>query len=202
MPESDKRWDPTESFFDPLAATIAWTPLSPGRTSSFRTHEAVAVGSNALELRATREAKLFGWSLIVGSLFDIVFVTVMGHSTGHWGYAIPFYIAGALFSFVGLAILESLPKVRFDRRAKRIARSAVKLLESTPALDLDQSEVHAVQVVPSQDDEGFRAYEINLILKDSSRVALVSHTREEALMSDARAVAAFLDVPLWIHDPV
>jgi hypothetical protein len=40
-------------------------------------------------------------------------------------------------------------------------------------------------------------YEINLILKDSSRVHVVQHRSKKRIRQDAAVLAEFLDKPLW-----
>ena len=61
--------------------------------------------------------------------------------------------------------------------------------------------VHAIQVLqeycPQSDSTNFFSYEINLVLKDKSRVNVVDHGNMVLAQKDGKTLADFLNVVLW-----
>ncbi len=49
----------------------------------------------------------------------------------------------------------------------------------------------------SGDKSTYYSYEINLVLKDGSRINAVDHGKKSKVQEDAKTLAEFLDKPLW-----
>jgi len=63
-------------------------------------------------------------------------------------------------------------------------------------------DVRAVQVIrervtSSDSGKSYDSYEINLVEADGNRLNLVDHSNQAVIREDARALGAFLDVPVW-----
>ncbi|MCI5139081.1 MAG: hypothetical protein D3922_11850 [Candidatus Electrothrix sp. AR1] len=70
-------------------------------------------------------------------------------------------------------------------------------------------EIHALKLIAeriSGKDRSYYSYEINLVMKDGSRIQVVDHGDKNKVQEDAKALAEFLGKPLWdasemkIHD--
>ena len=46
----------------------------------------------------------------------------------------------------------------------------------------------------------YNSYELNLVLTGGSRVNVIDHGNREQILEDARTLASFLGVPLWMKD--
>jgi hypothetical protein len=49
----------------------------------------------------------------------------------------------------------------------------------------------------SGNNSSYYSYELNLVLKNASRLNVVHHGNKLAMLADAKKVAGFLKVPLW-----
>jgi len=103
----------------------------------------------------------------------------------------------------------------FDRsvgwfwKGSRIPVSPAKTGQRKNAAPLEQ--IHAVQLISEYVREtrrrgrgwspgktsSYRSYEINLVLKDGSRINVVDHANLPRIQQDAQQLGEFLDVPVW-----
>jgi hypothetical protein len=61
-------------------------------------------------------------------------------------------------------------------------------------------EIHALQLVAENcrsDNDTYRSYELNLILKDGKRINVVDHGNESKLREDAQTLSRFIEKPVW-----
>jgi hypothetical protein len=61
-------------------------------------------------------------------------------------------------------------------------------------------DIHALQIISEYVISGktsYHSYELNLVLKSGERINVTDHGNLRALELDARALAAFLNVPVW-----
>lgn len=62
------------------------------------------------------------------------------------------------------------------------------------------SQIHALQIVSefiSGKYNNYKSYELNLVLKDATRVNIVDHKDIEQIRIDAQKTSIFLGVPVW-----
>jgi len=61
------------------------------------------------------------------------------------------------------------------------------------------ADVHAIQVIPERlsHKESVLSFELNRVEADGSRLNLVDHSNQAVIREDARALGAFLDMPVW-----
>lgn len=63
------------------------------------------------------------------------------------------------------------------------------------------SQIHALQIisesVSSSSSKSYRSFELNLVLKNGSRLNVVDHGKDDKVRDDAGKLAAFLGVPVW-----
>lgn len=199
-------FDPSR-FNDPLAMTIQWTPAKSGGTN-IRTHKLVLIDFNRMEFRSTWGALLF---------YSVFFLAGLGIMIGFWvsainsgtsllntDFLIPF-LFGLLFAGAGVALYYFGAKpVVFDKRsgyfwkcwkAPDKAFNPNAMDEYTPL-----SDVHALQLLSELvrgDKKSYLSYELNLVLKDGSRVNVVDHGSQVKLREDTQTLSDFLGKPVW-----
>ncbi len=190
-------------FGDPLAERTRWNPLKSSGTNcggtNFRTHKLVSTQPGRMEFRITAEMLRFASSfLLIG----------VGAAVGAFLSAKPLWGLG-LFSLIflliggGLLFFSSKPVV-FDKRkgffwkGRKSPDDVADLGSCKDCVRL--GEIHALQIVAKQiqgDSSSYVSYELNLVLKDASRVNVVDHGSKEKIRKDAAALATFLGRPLW-----
>ncbi len=99
-----------------------------------------------------------------------------------------------LFVFVGVRYL--LPKaVRFDER-RRLVRIARR--------DVPFSTIAGLQLLPeaisSTNRVTYTSWELNLVLKDGSRLNVTDHAKVDQLRAEAAQLSRLIDCPVWDHD--
>ena len=185
-------------FGDPLAERTRWNPLKRGG-SNFRTHKLVSTQPDRMEFRITAGMLLFA------SIFLLVGV---GSAAGVFLSAEPLWglgLFGLIFLLIGGGMLYFSSKpVVFDKRkgffwkGRKSPDDVADLGSCKDCVRL--GEIHALQIVAEQlkgDSSSHFSYELNLVLKDASRVNVVDHGSKEKIREDAAALAAFLGKPLW-----
>ena len=209
-------FDPTV-LNDPLALQIVWTPVRKGG-ANFQTHRLVSVHPCRMEFRSTAGFLLFGGSFMFIGVCAILFFG---------GSSIIPILAGLVFVLMGgwLIHIGFIPIV-IDKEEKAIWKGRKSPREVFNVSELkDYTEIkniHALQLISElcnsgetttiycggttrgSDNSGignrkppFISYELNLVLKDGTRINLVDHGNQEELIADAQTLAEFLGVPLW-----
>jgi len=203
--------DPSQ-FNDPLALKTAWTPAKVGG-ASFQTYKLVGSGPNRFEFKPTLGAKIFylfflflGLAVLLGFVFRVIF-----YQDSVWGPLIMVPFIGLVFTALGIFLLYvGLQPRTFDKTIGQYwqgkqppspyanpaqQKSSNKASTSTPL-----SQVHALQIVDEYirtKNNAYMSYEINLVLKDASRVNVLDHANKEKILEDAETLANFLNVKIW-----
>ena len=61
-------------------------------------------------------------------------------------------------------------------------------------------DIHAIQLISeyiSGKKSSYYSYELNLVLKDASRINVIDHGNDSTISSNAKVLSRFLDVPVW-----
>jgi hypothetical protein len=194
-------------FDDPIAMQTQWLPLKSGG-SNFRTHKLVHINSNRIEFKASVGAKLFyGIFFLVGFWVMIAF-SYPKIKSGDFGMNIeslfPLLI-GLGFSIAGSVILYfgTIPIV-FDKRFKSFwkGRKSPNMVYDKEELKafIKLEDIHAIQLISeyiSGKKSSYYSYELNLVLKDASRINVIDHGNDSTISSNAKVLSRFLDVPVW-----
>jgi hypothetical protein len=184
-------------FGDPLAERTQWSPLKSGG-ANFRMHKLVSVQCDRMEFRITAGMLLFALAF---------FLVGVGAAAGALLSAEAFWPLG-LFALIflsvggGMFFFSSEPVV-FDKRkgffwkGRKSPEDVADLKNCKHCVRL--GEIHALQIVAEQikGKSSYSSYELNLVLKDASRINVVDHGSKEKIREDAAALAAFLGRPLW-----
>jgi len=194
-------------FEDPLAAQTDWSPAK-GGGSSFMTHKITRVSPYRIEFRASGGAKVFSiifFLMGVGIVFGFSFI----HSS-HETFTISldiimpllfgiFFtaIGGGLFYYFTTPIVFDKKKAFFWKGRKNPDDDfVINTVKNFARLE----EIHALQLVSENcesDDNSYRSYELNLVLKNGKRINVVDHGNETKLREDARTLARFIEKPVW-----
>lgn len=197
----------TSKFNDPLAQTISWDPAKSGG-SSFRTHKYYSDGYNRAEFRMSVGSKLFAAVfLIAGATMPIAFAVFGGESGNHIQFQemLVLILFGGIFVGVGAFLYYTFAKpVVFDKMKGFYWKGWKKpdhTTERTATKNMAPlSEIHALQIVKEyvrSDKNSYYSYELNLVLRDGTRLNVVDHGKINALREEALKLSQFLGKPLW-----
>ncbi|MDZ7719884.1 MAG: hypothetical protein U5K72_13790 [Balneolaceae bacterium] len=203
-------WEPSfdpSKFKDDIAMETQWSPLKRGG-SNFQTHKLVEVNYNRLEFKSTLGAKIFSLIfLCVGLTVPVFFGIKMVQETGDLFQKDFLFILlfGLIFGSVGGWLFYSFSKpVIFDKSMslywkgwKAPKRYMAKLKEDDSSRI---GNIYALQIIPElvrNDNKSYVSYELNLVLKDGSRMNVVDHGSPIKLREDAKVLSEFLGVPVW-----
>ncbi len=194
-------------FGDPLALKTQWTPAK-GGGANFRTHRLIEVDATRMEFRASLGAKIFYTTFMVMGIGTIV-VFVFARSTMETPLLgtellIPMFIGG-LFAAAGVFMLHfGTAPIVFDKlsgyfwRGRKSPQDVADVRSLKHAAELSQ--IHALQLLAEYvrgNKSSYYSYELNLVLKDGSRINVIDHGNQTRLREDAKALSAFLGKPVW-----
>ena len=199
-------FDPSK-FNDSLAMKTEWSPLK-GGGSNFRTHKLVQVDYTRVEFKSTLGAKMFSFVFMA---FGVGIPSVIGYNivqeSGDFFQSDVLFVDlfGLIFFGVGSFMFYWFAKpVIFDRTKgmywkgwkapqRYLAQNIVK--ESSRI-----GNIHAIQIIPEyirSDKSSYYSYELNLVLKDGSRMNVIDHGNALKIQEDAKILSEFLGVPVW-----
>ena len=206
--EAKNRLGP-EHFRDPIALQTKWDNAPSSNSSSFP-RRMVVVNPHRLEFQASILTKFLAAMFIIVSLVPGLFVL---------NFLILAFLLqiGKVFVLVGIAIISPFiilslwmeaatrtpiifdkSKDYFFRKNSAARASQTEKVPKTCKL----SHVHALQLICIQvslnyANKKFNMYELNLVLRDGSRINVLSDGALEQVRKEARFLAAFLHKPLW-----
>lgn len=186
---------------DPVARRTEWDTNSWGG-ANFSTHKLVRVGPGRLEVKASGPGKLFALLFIISGL-GVLGVGLLGTVQGSQSGAV---VIGLLFVLAGgwMLFYFTVPVV-FDKRSGRFSREARSSSPSVRRMARESSaalsDIHALQLlaafVTDTEGENYYYYELNLVLRDATRLHVVNYSKKSRLRADARALSVFLGRPVW-----
>lgn len=184
-------------FNDEIAVKTEWTPLKIGG-ASFSTNRMVKTTEFQLEFKINLGFKLLCCVLISIGFFAImvaIFKKISPVFPGDWELAI---IPGLVFFLVGSGLLYfGTRPISFNRRSRYFLNHKKKV-------SLEQ--VHALQILKENvrgNKSSFLSYELNLILKDATRVNVIDHGNYQQIKNESAQLGIFLGVPVWdtVNEP-
>ncbi len=202
--------DPSR-YNNPVALRTSWAPLKPGGTN-FKTHNYVEERGEA-RFQPTVGALLFGGIFtVMGILFPIIALTST-QSNGGSGSSAVFILIPLIFSGVGIFMLRSFTTpIVFSKRKGYFWKGRVEESQRIERADLKVKcklvEIEAVQVIAEwvrsrssgssgSGNSSYYSYEINLVLKDASRLNVVDYGNYRGVVDSAQKLSRYLNVPLW-----
>jgi hypothetical protein len=208
-----------ESFRDSLAKGISWGPKVKGG-SKLRTRTMIKSGYSLIRFVPAFGPLVISVLLCVGGLWVMSFITPNISITQYLFNFVgiiqliyfkvqhnPAMLGVLLFAFVflmmGFISLYLLFKpIRFDRDKRLFV--AGYAFSKTKTISFD--DIKAVQIISehclktnhnSTHKTSYLSYELNLVLKDKSRVNVVDHSDVDEIKRGADAISKMMLVPVW-----
>ncbi len=191
-----------DRFNDPFSHQVGWTPLKPGG-SNFGTHYLVSPesGGRILMFKATKGGLAFGLVFLLvglGILCGMIWQIMRGES---WQLLFIGLFVGLPFSVAGIYLVRWLTKPRiFDLVSREFYAGFKRPDRHQKDTITDLNRVRALQLMTETvrgNKARYSSYELNLVLNDGNRVAVVDHGNYEQMLMDAEHLAKALHVPLW-----
>ncbi|MBN2011236.1 hypothetical protein JW960_17970 [candidate division KSB1 bacterium] len=204
--QARQMFDPTQ-FNDPIAQQTEWRPAKRGGTN-FRTHKLVDVSPYRLEFRVSTAATIFYIFFIVTGLGIAIPFTMVRLSAGDFGVN-PETIAplamGVVFTIVGVVMFYfGTRPIVFDQSKGYFwkGRKSPDEIYNRDQLKhfAELHNIHALQIISEyvrSDKSSYYSYELNLVLKDASRINVIDHGNRNKLLEDAEKLSAFLGKKIW-----
>ena len=174
--------DPAQ-FDDPVALSAAWNSMC-GMSASYTTHILVEKDMDAIVYQPTPQhiALCFGYTLLSGfALFMTIF-------SSHKMFGA--MICG-LFFVVGVVLIrDSSCPMTFDKKRGIFFKGWQLRKNKRTFARLE--DIHAVQLL-----ENRTGAELNLVLKDGSRINVVTQRSKRQESIDGDLISKFLRVPVW-----
>ena len=199
-------FDPS-ALNDSVAMQTDWTPVEKGG-ASFQTHKLVAVNSNRIEFRVLMAIKLSylifllaGIAMITGGFYAMLSSEAFSLTEETF---VAFFL-GLIFAALGGSLLRfGTASIVFDQRRGYFwkGRKAPDEILHTEALEnfAKLEQIHALQLISEycrSDKTSHYSFELNIVLKDGSRINVVDHGNQKKLRDDATALSEFLGKPVW-----
>jgi hypothetical protein len=199
--------DPAQ-FDDPIATQTEWKPARRGG-SSFCTRKLVQKSYHRCKFRPTVGVFIFFLVFfLIGLGIASVFLNApflpdnisMGKDT-----PIIVLFIGIAFALIGVVVLYySTRPIVFDTQQGyfwkgRHAPSVTSHAERGRNF-VSLNQIHAIQLISEYcrgNKTSYYSYEINLILKDASRINVVDHGKLSRIREDAQTLSQFLGIPVW-----
>ncbi len=196
-------------YQDETASKISWEPLKSGG-ASFCTHTLQESSVGRYEYKPSGATKLFALIFLILGLLAMIGFAVLGltEERRFLYFGVPF---GSIFFIIGLVIylFLSAPCV-FDFNAGvyyRGRKSAKNDLSPDNKTKCWLNNIYAIQLIRercvsrSSDRKriahDYYSYELNLVLKDGTRLNVIDHGKLEVIIADAEKLGQLLKVPVW-----
>ncbi len=178
-----------------------------GRGRNFKTHNLVNVDYSRIEFRSSVGAKLFYLVFLLVGLGVMIGISVSKISDGTFGLnaeTLLMLAFGLVFASVGGGLLYygSAPVV-FDKKACYFwkgRKSPREVFNKSSIKHLAKLEdVHAIQLISEYvrgNKSSYHSYELNLVLKDASRINVIDHGNKKSIRENAETLS-FLNKPVW-----
>lgn len=197
-----------KSFNDSIAIKTSWSPLKKGG-SNIKTHNIVGVDASRIEFRASKSAKIIPVFLImVGIGLPVIFSAkpLLNGTFSLTLMTIPPILVGAfLLILAGIFWYLCTSPVVFDKSEGYFWKGRnvpLKQAENSTLKNGTRLEnIHALQLISEtcwkSEDRSYRSHELNLVLKDSTRINVVDHGVKVNIRESALCLSQFLEIPVW-----
>ena len=188
---SRHRVDPLD-FDDPVAQRANWKTMA-DTSANFQTHK-LARGRRRLSFIPTSFARFFGLLFPAIGLIVLVLAVVEQVSNQFTFVSVFLFIFGSVFLVSGVYLVRKIfVPIVFDLRHNQFRKSW------SDAQPVSLEEVYGLQLLSFMPTgEGVHTgYELNLLLRDSSRRGVVCHGNRDSLREHTDALSQFLGKPVF-----
>lgn len=196
---------PPEFLDVPIVSQTSWAPLKSGG-SNFKTHKFKRIDNHRAVFGATIGARLFAIVFGgIGSLVGVIGITMFWSQRLDGMPVAPIMtLFGGIFAGVGIYLYRTFDKaIIFDLSDGlfwRGKRPNLSDSEQKPDTWCRIDEIAGIQILQEfirSDKSSYYSYEINLVLKDTSRRHVVDHGSMKQISADSQQLGEFLQVPVW-----
>ncbi len=190
-------------FNDPIANTISWEPAKRGGTN-FKTHKFYSDGFNRAEFKMSVGSKVFAYLfMLVGAGMPAIFIysgefNTIQETLMLIGFGSIFVaVGGFMYYFYGRPIVFDKMKGFYWKGWKKPDHTTARVATNNV---VPLSEIYALQLIKEfvrSDKISYYSYELNLVLRNGTRVNIVDHGNGRILKEDAQQLSSFLGKPLW-----
>jgi hypothetical protein len=197
-----------KSYKDPIALKTSWSPAKKGG-STIITHELVYIDASRIEFQASKSAKVFPMLLIVVGIGLPTIFSAKSLINGTFSLTlmtVPPILAG-LFLLMAAGILWYLhtSPIVFDKSEGYFwkGRTAPQKIANNNTLSkyTHLEDIHALQLISEtcwrNEDRSYRSHELNLVLKDGTRINVVDHGVKKNIYEYTCRLSQFLEIPVW-----
>jgi hypothetical protein len=199
-------FDPSH-FGDPIAMQTEWTPAK-GGGASFRTHKLAEIDTNRLEFKASIGARVFYFVFILMGTAVMIGFSAARLLSGEFAFGtdtimplligLVFEVSGGCMFYFGTA------PIVFDKYKGSFWKGRKAPDEVSDRKEIkyfaELEDIHALQLISEfcrGNKSSYYSYELNLVLKNGSRINVVDHGNPAKLREDAHVLSAFLGKPVW-----
>lgn len=206
LQHSKPSFDP-RALGDPVAEQTKWGPLVRGGTR-FRTHRLHQKAQGEIVFTASWGAMLFSGMFFVVGLAVVVGSFAAYHAIAEMepiGLALG-VLLGVVFVWLGRVMWRQLCVPRAFSKQHGVFWKGTELPLAVGTRQVSEDcvpleDIHAVQLLREWivgKQRRFNSYELNLVLRDGTRINVVDHGNIRRLRRDAQELAEFLGgVPVW-----
>lgn len=194
-----------EVFNHPLALKVSWEPQKRGG-NNFKNVKLVTKDSRTIVYVPTTMAYIFSGLFLLGPLiyFAIFYVTDSKDVIKQF-LEFPFVLVIPIF--VGAGIFVAYKTLKPHGFSKQLGYHYKSFKKPTSQREVPDSkhwtkldDVQAIQIIKERvktKNSSYSSYELNLVLKDASRVNVIDHSKLDQIKEDARVIADFIGIPYW-----
>ncbi len=182
-----------KNYKDPVAQKTEWTTILKGNKSNFRIKRLSKEGETKLRFKPSAASVAIYRNCVLAGLAALALMVFL--QTGTWILKVLAVIAVLLGGW-GF-YLQSQP-LDFDKTAGvfRMGRKQTINFDEIYAVQL-LSRIVEAKTPPKGEIKKISIYELNLVLKDGSRLNLVAHGGLKEILEDGNAISNFINKPIW-----
>ncbi|MGE5679354.1 MAG: hypothetical protein ACM34K_00600 [Bacillota bacterium] len=180
----------------PSPKEIEWSPLN-SVNLSFITRRAILIEKEVLIFVPTKRA-IASYILFIVICGFILITTLLDNSTK----ASVIVLFSILFLASIIFLWAGIKPIIFNKKNNLYYSSwtspkGMKEQNSVKWKYVPLNEIHSIQILSYLIPKSHDGYELNIVLKDSSRVYVTGHKNIKQIFRDAAILSEFLDVPIW-----
>ena len=203
--KEQERLQDVSRFNHRVAEKTEWSPLRRGGTN-FGTHYLDQSQRNLMIFKPTKGAMIFiGIFGMIGVLGVIIPIIVfLNGDKSNWPLLLFGFVFGGLFTTASYFLNKFMAEQRvFDNFYREYYKGKIKpkeliIDEKNPLISL--TDVVAFQIIKESiksKNNRYYSYELNLIMKDASRINVIDHGKIKQMRIDADILAKQLGIPVW-----
>lgn len=196
-----------ESFDDKIASQIPWSPAAKGG-NTITTHRLIDVDAARIAFQASASAKAIPAVLVLAGMgLPAAFLTgPLRAGTFSLSLSTVPPMLGGLLLFIAAGVVWRVytTPIVFDKSTGyfRKGRGGPPVRGGgDPATCTRLADIYAIQLVSETcyrgNERTYRSHELNLVLKNRTRINVIDHGAKETIRQSARRLAGFLRIPVW-----